>query len=226
MTSPFRFKYPFPQQTQPNTPSTQLSARNFLLHPHSLRTPSSSSTRTSAGAVDDIDDPGSDHDHLPRKRTRYSFVQEFSSDDDDELPAQPPSATVTPIKRPPVILPQPTPDSPPVDFSPSRRQTFHPNGLAAYTAKIIHEHNALASVSIPHLDWEDLVTVREIRQTEGSVGWICRIRGNSGEAIILLIAPKGMAQSMNVNVGDTLAVSNVIKTESIWICTSWRPHNA
>jgi hypothetical protein len=227
MTSPFRFKYPFPAQTQPTTSSTQLSARNFVLQSRSLRTPSSSSyTVVSTDNIEDIDDTGSEHEELPRKRGRYSSIQELSSDEDD--PALPPLSSVTdslhittPVKRPPVILPHAIPDSPPVDFSPSRRQPFQPNGLVAYTAQLIHENNALSSVTIPQLDRQDMVNVLELQQAEGDVGWICRVQVTSGEPTILLIASKRMTSSTRVNIGDTLAVSNPIKTESVWICSSW-----
>lgn len=224
MTPPFQFKHPFPPpQTQPTTPSTHLSAHNFLLQPRSGTTPSSSTLPTSSGVVDDIDDPASDNDELPRKKTRYSAVHDFSSDEDEDIPPTL-SSVVTPptVKRPPVILPQPAPDSPPVDFSPSRRQHFQPNGLAACMLKIIHEHNALSSVALPHLDREDLVTIEETRAVEGGVGWICAVTTIAGSMTLLLIAPKGHSAPRQVNVGDTLAISNVTKLESIWICTSWR----
>jgi len=223
MTSPFQFKYPFPPQTKPTTPSTHLSAHNFLLQSRSGTTPSSSVQPTSSGFVDDIDDPASEDDGLPRKRTRYSEVHDFSSEDDEDMPPTL-SSVVTPptVKRPPVILPQPAPDSPPADFSPSRRQPFQPNGLATYVSKLIHEHNALSSVALPHLDREDLVTIEEMRAAEGGVGWICAVATKTGSMTLLLITPKGHSAARQVNVGDTLAISNVTKLESIWICTSWR----
>jgi hypothetical protein len=225
MTSPFRFKYPFPSQVQPTTPSTQLSSRNFLLPNRLSYTPSSSLPSTAPHVNDEIDDSLSDDAlDIPRKRTRYSSVHDVLSDDDDGDNLFPisTSAIETPMpKRPPVILPLPSPESPPIDFSPSRRQAFQPNGLAAFTAKIIHEHNALSSVSVPRLDQEDTVSVTESRTAEGDVGWICRVNTSTGTAIVLFLVQKGLAMAKEIDVGDCLAVSNPVKRDTIWICSSW-----
>jgi hypothetical protein len=225
MTSPFRFKYPFPSQAQPTTPSTQLSARNFLLPNRFSNTPSSSVPSASPHVNDDIDDPLSDDDDIPRKRTHYSSVHEVVSDDEDGyIPLSvSTSAMETPVaKRPPVILPQPSPESPPIDFSPSRKQPFQPNGLAAFTAKIIHEHNALSSVAVPRFDQVDTVTVTESRSAEGEAGWICRVNTSTGTTLALFLAPKGLSTSKYIDVGDCLFVSNPVKLETIWICSSWQ----
>lgn len=225
MTSPFRFKYPFPSQVQPSTPSTQLSARNFLLPNRLSNTPSSSLPSTAPHVNEDIDDSLSDDAlDIPRKRTRYSSAQDVLSDDDDGdnlFPAAT-SAIDTPApKRPPVILPQPSPESPPIDFSPSRRQAFQPNGLAAFAAKIIHEHNALSSVSVPRLDEEDVVTVTESRTAEGDVGWICRVDTSTGTVVVLFLSQKGLKMTQHIDVGDCLSISNPVKHETVWICSSW-----
>src|SRR5271167_3290391 len=112
MTSPFRFKHPLPPQTQsstPLTPSTQLSARNFILPHRRLSTPASSTPSGSPPTTDDIDDSYG-HEDLPRKKTRYSSFHDISSDDDrdgENADRHPPSLLETPVtKRPPVILPQ------------------------------------------------------------------------------------------------------------------------
>src|SRR5579859_4504875 len=178
MTSPFRFKYPFPPQAQPSTPSTpssQLSARNFKLPNRPWNTPTPSLPSGVAHSYDDIDDPPSDEEEFPRKRTRYSSVHDVASDNEEQdmLYAPPSSVAETPImKRPPVLLPQPPPDSPPIEFSPSRRQPFLPKGLAAHAAKLIHEHSALSSVSLPRLDQDDNVIITEIKPADGA-GMIC-----------------------------------------------------
>jgi hypothetical protein len=125
-------------------------------------------------------------------------------------------------KRPPVILPQPSPESPPIDFSPSRKQPFQPNRLAAFTAKKIHEHNALSSVAVPRFDQDDMVTVIELRTAEGEAGWICRVETSTGTTLALFLAPKGLSTSKYIDVGDDLSVSNPVKLENIWICSSWQ----
>lgn len=224
MTSPFRFKHPLPPQTQlstPLTPSAQLSARNFIL-PHRLSsTPASSLPLDSPlKTPDDIDDFDG-QDDFPRKRTRYSSFHDISSDDDEDVP-RPSSVFETPVmKRPPVILPQPTPESPTIDFSPSRRQSFQPNGLAAYAATIIHEHSAISSVAVPRLDQEHRITVVESRMAEGGVGWICRVNSSEEIKIVLLLLPKGPSTTKRINNGDVLSISNPVKLDTIWICASW-----
>jgi len=223
MTSPFKFKYPLPPQAQaqPLTPSTQLSARNFLLSHRPSSTPVSSLPPESPRAGDDIDDPYA-HD-IPRKRQRVSSFHDISSDDDELADVAPSSIMDTPVtKRPPVILPQPSPQSPTIDFSPSRRQPFQPNGLAAYTGNIIHEHNALSSVALPHLDQEDHVIVNDSKMAEGGVGYICRVETREGTTYsVLLLTPKTLAPSRNVNDGDMISISNAVKLDTIWICASW-----
>lgn len=222
MTSPFKFKYPLPPQVQPttpSTPSTQLSARNFILSHRQPNTPASSVTIVSPG--DDIDD--SDVHNVRRKRRRFSSFHAITSDDDEELvDATSSSVTDTPVtKRPPVILPQPSPQSPTIDFSPSRRQPFQPNGLAAYTARIIHEHSALSSVALPHLDREDDVVVTKRKLAEG-VGYICLVETEERMSInVLLLTPKGLNSWRNVDTGDTISISNAVKLDPIWICASW-----
>jgi len=225
MTSPFRFKYPFPPQAQPSTPSTpssQLSARNFILPSRPWNTPTSSVPSGVATASDDIDDPPSDEEDIPRKRTRYSSVHDFASDNEDEDRFAPPSSVPdTPVvKRPPVILPQPSPDSAPIEFSPSRRQPYQPNGLVAHAARLIHEHSAVSSVAVPRLDQDDTVIVTEIKPADGA-GTICRVDMSLGSRVILLVASKGLSASKQVEVGDCLSISNAIKLDKIWICSSW-----
>ena len=224
MTSPFRFKHPLRPQTQSfttTTPSSQLSARNFLLSHRPSSTPASSLPSASLPPTDDIDDPYG-ADDLPRKRTRYSSFHDISSDEEDDNVPAPPSVLETPVmKRPPVILPQPSPESPTIDFSPSRRQPFQPNGLAAYAARIIHEHSALSSVAVPRLDQEDTITVVESKLAEGGVGWICRATSLQETTTVLLLTPKGLSTTTQINNGDTLSISNAIKLDTIWICASW-----
>ena len=224
MTSPFRFKHPLQPQTQsfaPTTPSTQLSARNFLLSHRPSSTPAPSLPSGSPSTTDDIDDPYGAND-LPRKRTRYSSFHDISSDEEDnDIPAHP-SVLETPVmKRPPVILPQPSPESPMIDFSPSRRQPFRPNGLAAYMARIIHEHGALSSVAVPRLDQEDTITVIESKMAEGGIGWICRVTSSQETKTVLLLTPKELSTATHINNGDTVSISNAIKLDPIWICASW-----
>lgn len=225
MTSPFKFKYPLPPQAQPSTPSTpstQLSARNFILSHRQSSTPVSSLPTASPGSDDDIDDPYVHN--IPRKRPRLSSLHDLSSDDNDELEdVAPSSMTDTPItKRPPVILPQPSPPSPQIDFSPSRRQPFQPNGLAAYTARIIHEHSALSSVALPHLDQEDDVIVNESKMGEAGVGYICQVETLDGTTKnVLLLTPKVLNPTPKVNNGDMISISNAVKLDSTWICASW-----
>jgi hypothetical protein len=221
MASPFRFKYPLASQTQPTTPS-QLSARNFLLS--RITTPVSSVPSASqhlATVADDIDDPPSDNEDLPRKRTRYSPVDDNVDFDDDTTFALPSTADTARIKRPPVILPQAPPDSPPIDFSPSRRQSFLPNGLAASTAKLIHEHHAFSSVSVPRLDRDDIITITAVRTAEGGTGYICSI---DSQTTVFLLTPKGFSLTNPVRVGDCISLSNAVKLDTLWICTSWH-HN-
>jgi hypothetical protein len=219
MASPFRFKYPLPSQTQPTTPS-QLSARNFLLS-HRTTTPVSSvPSQHFAAEADDIDDPPSDNEDPPRKRTRYSPVDNVDFDDDTTF-ALPSTADTARIKRPPVLLPQAPPDSPPIDFSPSRRQSFLPNGLAATTARLIHEHHALSSVSVPRLDRDDIITITAVRIAEGGTGYICSI---DSQTTVLLLTPKGFSLTNPVRVGDCISLSNAVKLDTLWICTSWH-HN-
>jgi hypothetical protein len=226
MTSPFRFKHPLPQpqSSTPLTPSTQLSARNFILPHRRSSAPASSIPSGSPPPTDDVDDPF-DHEDLPRKRTRYSTFHDISSDDDgddENAHRHPPSSLETPVtKRPPVILPQPTPESPTMDFSPSRRQPFLPSGLAAYTARIIHEHAAVSSVAVPRLDQEDRITVIESRMAEGRIGWICRVSSSEKERIVLLLMLKGLPTTKQISNGDSLSISNPIKLDTIWICASW-----
>src|SRR5579859_2585274 len=227
MTSPFRFKYPFPPQAQLSTPlapsSSQLSARNFIIPNQPWNTPTSSAPAGPKHGDDDIDDPLSDEGHLPRKRTRHSPVHDVTSDSDSEdISVAPPSSVAdTPlVKRPPVILPHPTPESPPIDFSPSRRQPFLPNGLATYMAKLIQEHNALSSVPLLHLDQEDRITVTETKPADGA-GTICRVNISTESVIVLFLASKGLSTSKQIRVGDTLSISNAIKLDKLWICSSW-----
>ena len=222
MTSPFKFKYPLPPQAQPSTPSTQLSARNFILSHRPSSTPVSSLPPASPEADDDIDDPYVSG--IPRKRQRLSSFHDIPSDDDEELGDVASSSMIdTPVaKRPPVILPQPSPQSPTIDFSPSRRQLFQPNGLAVYTARIIHEHSALSSVALPHFDQEDHVNVCESKMAEGGVGYICRVDTREGTTNnVLLLTPKVLTPSRKVNDGDTISISNAVKLDTIWICASW-----
>jgi hypothetical protein len=226
MASPFRFKYQLPPQGKPSTP---LSARNFILSNRPSSTPAFSLPSGSQVVTDDIDD--SYAPAIPRKRKRYASFHDLSSDEDDELSVNlsvsPTSTLDTPVtKRPPVILPQPTPESPKLDFSPSRRKAFQPNGLAAYTAKIIHEHSALSSVVVPRLDAEESVTIEECKMAEGEVGRICRLRSSEGnQTVALLLTPKGLPIPKEVKEGELLSISSAVKLETLWICTSWR-HNS
>jgi hypothetical protein len=224
MTSPFRFKHPLRPQTQsftPETPSNQLSARNFLLSHRPSSTSAASLPSGSPPTTDDIDDPCG-ADDLPRKRTRYLAFHDISSDEeDDNIPAHYPALETPIMKRPPVILPQPSPESPSMDFSPSRRQSFQPNGLAAYTARIIHEHSALSSVAVPRLDQEDSITVIESKMAVGGVGWICRVTSSQGTKTVLLLTPKGLSMTTQINNGDILSISNAVKLDTIWICATW-----
>src|SRR5262245_52462774 len=87
MASPFHFKCPFPSRTQPAAPLTQLSSRNFILRSPSSNTRASSNDKYS-NIDDGIDDlPLSDHEAPRRKRPRYSSIQDFSSDDEEEIPS-------------------------------------------------------------------------------------------------------------------------------------------
>src|SRR5271154_849417 len=99
MTSPFRFKYPLPPQTQtstPTTPSTQLSARNFILSHRKSNAPSSSVPSLPNEDIDEVDADS----HLPRKRTRYSPTIDISSDEEDDFTIPRDSSTFeTPIKK-------------------------------------------------------------------------------------------------------------------------------
>jgi hypothetical protein len=218
MTSPFKFKYPFPSQTQPNTLSTQLSPRNFILRPL-VNTPSSL-TQSSNVLNDDIDDNLSD---LPRKRVRRSSIQDFSSSDEEELPPTIHPGLVTPTtRRPPVLLQPPSPESSSVDFSPSRRHKFLANGLAAYFSRVAHEFSALSSVAMPSLDREDVVVVEEVVPAEGGLGWICRVSGAEGEITLLLVESKGLSMPRKVSAGNSIAFTNAVKLKTVWLCPSWR----
>lgn len=222
MTSPFRFKHPFPPQassSNPSTPSTQLSARNFVLS-HGYSTAPASSLSSASQIDDDIEDPY-EHAALPRKRKRYSSFHDISSDGEDDFSSlQPGPALGTPItKRPPVILPQPNPESPTIELSPSRRQPFQPNGLAAYTAKIIHEHTAASSVALPRFDQEDVIIITQSKIAEGGIGWICSTQGTIN---VLLLKPKGLSTTKQVSKGDCISISNPVKFDTIWICSSWQ----
>jgi hypothetical protein len=218
MASPFRFKYPLPSQTQPSTPS-QLSARNFILS-HRPNTPASSlpsASAPSAAVNDDIDEDPETNDP-PHKRTRYSPV-DIDADNDDDFVGLLPTPVETPrVRRPPVRLPPAPPDSPPIDFSPSRRQPSLPNGLASYTAKIIHEHSAPSKVAVPRLDQQDSIIVTAVRTAEGGVGYICY---GESEITVLLLSPKGLSLPNPVRVGDCISLSNPLKLDTLWICTSW-----
>ena len=222
MTSSFNFKRPLPQQAPPSTPLTQLSARNFILPRRQSSTPNSVSVDLRQ-VNDDIDDLPDNENHFSRKRTRYAAFDDIFSEDEGEHGIFQPSVFETPVsKRPPVILPQPTPESPSTDLSPSRRQSFQPNGLAAYMAKVIEEHDAVSSVAIPYLDQEVTYTIAESKATEGGVGWICRINSLDEPHIALLLRPKGLGISKEVKEGDLISVSNAVKLDAIWICASWR----
>jgi len=221
MASPFRFRLPLPSEQQ-STPKTQLAARNFLLPRRPPSTPVSSTTSESFPLTDDIAEEVSDEDELPRKRPRKSSVDELSSDGDAESTDIPRlTGYRTPLPRPPpVILPQQTPESPPIDFSPSRSRKFQPNGLAAYTAQIVQEYEALSSVAVLRVDKEEVVKVEDSKSLEGEVGWICSIRSEA-ELVVVLLSPKRSPESRGVRKGDSISISNPIKLDGLWFCAKW-----
>jgi hypothetical protein len=231
MTSPFQFKYPFPPQAQPSTPtpSTPLSARQFILPRRLSATPQSSLSAASQRITEDIDDD--EEQQTPRKRTRYPSIHDSSSEDeeidfDSNLRTSTSHADETLLpKRPPVIVPQQTPDSDAIDTSPSRRKMFQPHGLAAFASKIIHEYTAQSSVAVPGLDEEDTVVLMEIKVIDGGMGYMCQADSPQGKIIVFLLVNNGLPIPRKVRKGDVISISNAVRLDTTWICTSWRHKN-
>jgi hypothetical protein len=232
MTSPFQFKYPFPPQVQPSTPttpSTPLSARQFIIPSRTSATPQSSLAVGSQRITDDIDDEDFG-DSAACKKARHSSIHEFSSDEEEidfDFDPRPsiPLPQDTP-KRPPVILPDRMPDSDAIEFSPSRHKRFKPDGLASFASRIIHEYNARGSVALPGIDKEDNVAIVECKAMEGGQGWICQADSAQGSVILILLASNVLSIARKVRKGDTISISNAIRLDTTWICTLWRHKTA
>jgi hypothetical protein len=224
MASPFRFKLPLPSEQHQSTPTpkTQLAARNFLLPRRTPSTPSSSSiTSESLPFTADIADAVSDDDEFPRKRPRKSSTEELSSDGYSD-PSEIRKVTEYRTRPPPVLLPSQTIESPPIDFSPSRSRKFLPNGLAAYTAQIIQEYEALSSVAVPRIDKEEIVKVDDSHSLDGEIGWICSIRSDQADVVVVFLSRKGSQESRGVGKGDSISISNPIKLDGVWFCAKWQ----
>jgi len=223
MTSPFRFKHPAAGQAELPTPSaTQLSARNFILSHRHQPTPASFRPASSSpfAAKDDIDDPF-DEIPLSRKRSRVDSFHEISSEEEGDV-ASVPSILETPIsKRPPVLVPQVSPDSPNIELSPSHTGRFLANGLAEYTTKIVDGHRAVSSVALPRLDHEDKVQIIDSKLSEGGLGWICRVNTSEETKVIFFVKPTRLTTTAAMKTGELIAISNSVKVNDIWISSSW-----
>jgi hypothetical protein len=228
MNSPsFPFKHPFPTIAQPTTPSTtstQLSARNFVLSHRRQPTPASSIPSVSPAFLpsDDIEDRL--ETPVLRKRIRKDTFHELSSEEEGDVAPPRSSGLETSVsKRPPVIVPQVSPASSNVEFSPSRKGGFLANGLAEYATKIIRDFRAVSSVAVPRLDHEDKVKIIDSKLSEGGLGWMCRVSSSEGRIkVMLFLRPTGLTTITQVKNGDTIAISNVVELDDTWICGSWR----
>jgi len=222
MTSPFRFKHPAASQAEPPIPSaTQLSARNFILSHRHRPTPAPFRPASSSpfAAKEDIDDPFDET--LSRKRSRIHSFHEISSEEEGDV-ASLRSTSETPVsKRPPVIIPQVSPNSPNIELSPSHTRRFLANGLAEYTSKIVDGHRAVSSVALPRLDHEDKVEIIDSKLSEGGLGWICRVKTSEETRVIFFMKPTKLTTTAPMKTGDLIAISNSVKVDDIWICGSW-----
>ena len=223
MTSPFRFKHPAASQPQlPTLSATQLSARNFIVSNRRQPTPASSRPSSSPplATKDDIDD-SFDETPLSRKRSRIDSFHEISSEEEGYVESFR-SALETPIKkRPSVLVPQVSPDSPNIELSPSHTGRFLPNGLAEYTSRIVDGHRAISSVAVPRLDHEDNVQIIDSRLSEGGLGCICRVNTSEETRLIFFVKPTSLTTTAPMKTGDLVAISNSVKVDDTWICGSW-----
>jgi hypothetical protein len=232
MTSPsFRFKHPLSTQAQSSaasTPSTQLSARNFIVAQQRQPTPASSSASTTLilpgkdDIVDPIDDPISRN---KRRRRDSTHDHDISSEEEGDVTSTR-SGSDTPIhKRPPVIVPHVSPNTHGVELSPSRKRGFLATGLAKYADRVIRGHRAVSSVSLPYLDYEEKVRILDSKLSDGGVGWMCRVDLSEEMRVILLLKPTSSTLHKEINCGDSIAISNFAKVDDIWICGAWHHYH-
>jgi hypothetical protein len=227
MTSPsFRFKHPLSTQapsSTPSTPSTQLSARNFIFAQRRQPTPASSyaSATSNLHSKDDIVDP---FDEIPisrNKRKRRDSSHDVWSEEEGDV-ASPRSGSETPIhRRPPVIVPHVSPNTPTAELSPSRKRDFLATGLAKYADSVIRAHRAVSSVSLPYLDYEEKVRILDSKLSDGGVGWMCRVDFSEETRVILFLKPTSLTLQTQIQCGDLIAISNSAQVDDIWICGAW-----
>jgi hypothetical protein len=222
---PFCFKHPLPAQAQsstPSTPSTQLSARNFILAQRRQQTPASSSASAASyiPSKDDIVDPLYESP-ISRKRKQKDSFHDISSEEEGDV-ASPRSGSETPInKRPPFIVPLVSPITPATEISPSRKRGFLATGLAKYADRVIHAHRAVSSVSLPYFDYEDKVRVLESKLSAEGVGWMCRVDSSEETKVIFFLKPTSLLLPALIKDGDLIAISNFVQVYDVWICGAW-----
>jgi hypothetical protein len=132
------------------------------------------------------------------------------------------SGSETPIhKRPPVIVPHVSPNTPAGELSPSHKRGFLATGLAKYADRVIRGHRAVSSVSLPYLDYEEKVRILDSKLSDEGAGWMCRGNLSEETRVILLLKPMNLTLHTEINCGDWIAISNIAQVDDIWICGAW-----